>query len=352
MRRFVVCLSITVLTAPFARGHHVTDFVVTSERDGGGQLLVSYDFEATTAPVAFSFGADGLSVFTGTNPGFDTADGDEFFPGTQVPYPIFAPGVSIFVELIDNDGGRTAMKLGGVTLRSPGDRALVGVSGAQPPGDLHKHPEWTLLSSAPPETFVEGRIAFRITSDGAAFDTSRTYTLRLTNGHLAAPQYDGDRYDRASVACQATVGAAVAAYAASVHDALRHCLDRVQTARAQLVAGLDTTRADGAATKACASERGPDGATLLGRIARARQRAFAGIQRACGAARSGDYADEAIEQMLGLARCRTEETVAASYFRARTYLARFATRASQGGGALADHLPCLRRTAGEEEGRS
>jgi hypothetical protein len=49
-----------------------------------------------------------------------------------------------------------------------------------------------------------------------------------------------------------------------------------------------------------------------------------------------------------MARCRTEEIAAASYFRAQTYLKPLAA----GGQSFRALFPCVFRTAGEEEGRS
>lgn len=119
----------------------------------------------------------------------------------------------------------------------------------------------------------------------------------------------------------------------------------MQTARG------NTTRPFAAAEKACLG-RGGDAGTMLGRIAAARERAAAAIRRRCGPDGSGDFSDAQIGQHLGLVRCRAEETAAASYFRARTYLKLFQARSSQGGGSLDQHFPCVTATAGEEEGPS
>jgi hypothetical protein len=364
-QRLVHLLAATCIAAAFvppAWAHHVTDFIVTSSVEGGGHLIVSYDFDSV-APLSFGFALGGASVYSGTNPGFDTADGDEFFPGTDVPYPIFPPGVPIYVVLTDNDGGRTGMKINGVTLAHVGDQAIVGTSEATPPGDLHRHPEWQLFLPHPEGTFGEGHISFKVRTTTPGYADSPEYTLTLSNGHLPPPEYAGDAYDDASVACQATVGKAVALYVERVYGALRRCLDQVQIFRARRVAGLDDSKAVAAAERACADRNGrsADSATMLGRLEVARVKAAAAIRKRCGfaeagkqhrAAASSDFGDATIEQHLGLARCRVERLAAASYFRARTYLKTFRARDTQGGQPLSEYLPCVVQTAGEEEGPS
>lgn len=342
MRRLAFVMLTVLLAADPARAHHVVDFVVTSSQEGGGQLIISYDF-TTVVPVSFNFSLGGVSVWSGTSPGFDTADGDEFFPGSDVPYPIFPPGIPIFVELVDNDGGRTAMKVNGVTLSQPGDRALVGTSGAAPPGDLHRHPEWQTVLALPEGTFGEARITFKMTTTAPGYADSPAYGLLVSNGHLAPPEYAGDAYDRRSVQCQAAVGRAVESYVSGVYAALRGCLDAVQVFRAEEAAGRDTGRSFAAAERVCATK------DVAGRAEKLRQKAFAAIQKRCGAGGSGDFDDVELGQHLGLARCRIENVVAASYFRARLYLRLFSAR---DGRSLDQHFPCVRQTAGEEEGPS
>lgn len=341
-RKALACTAALVLAlGTVARAHHVVDFVVTSEREDGGRLLVSYDFRAVV-PVSFNFALGGTQVYSGTNPGFDTADGDEFFPGTDIPYPIFPPGISIYVELMDNDGGQTAMKVNGVTLSRPGESALVGVSGAAPPGDLHRHPEWQATLTVPPGTFGEARIGFRVWTDTPGYEPSATYTLVLSNGHLPAPEFTGDTYDRASVVCQQTVGKAAEPFTRTLFGALRRCLDRVQVFRAHQAAGLDDTKAFAAAGRAC-------GAATIAKVDKAQAKARAAIAKRCGAGASADFGDATLDQHLGLLRCRTEGMVAASYFRARTYLRFFR---GPDGRTLNEHFPCVVQTAGEEEGPS
>lgn len=321
-----------------AAAHHVTDFLMSTPPGGGNDLIIAYEFDTTVAPLAFSFGIGTTSVYSGTNPGFDAADGDEFLGGVQ--YHIFPPGVEIAVELVDNDGGRTAMKLNGVTLAKPGDQVALGTAGGQPPGDLHHHPEWMLFVDGPPGTFAEGEISFRLTSTSPDYVPSRTYTLKLTNGHLPPADLAADKFDRESVDCQRVVGKVVEAYSHATYDALRRCVDRLVTVRAQLVASQNVDAASAAAGRVCVP--------MVDKLARLRARAQAGIEKACGAKGSKDFTADEISQHLTLAQCRAQETASASYFRAQTYLKTLSAK----GASLRDLFPCVFRTSGEEEGRS
>ncbi len=332
-------LATVALRAHPADAHHVTDFLLSQDPTGTSDSLVcEYAYDTTVAPLAYSFNVGATRVFSGTNPGFDAADGDEFFAG--VPYHIFPPGVQIVIELVDHDGGRTAMKLRDRTLAQPGDAVELGTAGSQPPGNLHHHPEWLLFVDGPPGRYAEGRISFRVTSPTPGYSPSRTYTLTLTNGHLPPPDFAADTYDRASVACQHAVGRAVEPYVTAVLGGLRRCLDKLTVARAKLVAGNDVTAASGAAGRTCVS--------MATKLEKVRTRATASITKKCGPGGSGDLSDEQVAQHLALARCRTEEIASASYFRAQTYMQPLSAQ----GKSFRDLFPCVLRTAGEEEGRS
>ncbi len=339
IRPAAILLSALALGARPAAAHHVTDFLLSQDPTGASDALVcEYEYDTTVAPLAYSFSVGAQSVFSGTNPGFDAADGDEFFAG--VPYHIYPPGVSIWIELVDNDGGRTAMKLRGKTLAQPGDTVELGVAGSQPPGNLHHHPEWLLFVDGPPAEYAEGRIAFRVTSPTPGYGPSRAYTLRLTTGHLPPPDFGADAYDKRSVACQQAVGRAVEPYVRAVYGGLRRCLDKLTVARAKLVAGEDVTAATGAAAKTCTP--------AAQKAEKLRARAAAAIGKRCDPNGSGDFTADQIAQHLAMARCRAEEIAAASYFRAQTYL----TPLTAQGRSLREVFPCVFRTAGEEEGRS
>jgi hypothetical protein len=331
-----------------ARAHRVVDFIITSSEEAGGQLLIAlYDVRGAVVPVNFSATTGEIAVYTGTNPGFNASNGDEFYADTGRPVPIMPPDVPVHVVLVDDDGGRTGIKIGGTLLTRPGDSGLIGTAGPNPPGDLHKHPEWMLLG--PDNEFAEGRIVFKLATTAPGYSDSPTYVLRVSNGHLPPTAFAADAYDRRSVACHQAVGTAVESYQRVVYGALRRCLDAILVERARTTAGIDTSRAGGVA-RACTGAAGqPDASTMLGKVTRAADKAFAAIRRRCGADGSGDFSDKLVRQHLGLVKCRVEETAGASYYRARTLLEQLEARPSQGGGALSEHFSCVPLTAGEQE---
>jgi hypothetical protein len=339
MRRTMFLLLAALVARPLpAAAHHVTDFLMSTPPGGGDQLIIAYEFDTTVAPLSFSFAAGSTSVFSGTNPGFDAADGDEFLNGVQ--YHVFPPGVAITVELVDNDAGRTAMKLNGTTLAQPGDHVLLGTAGGSPPGDLHHHPEWLLLVDGPAQQYAEGTISFRLTSTTPPYTASPTYTVKLTNGHLPPADFAADAVDRKSIACQEAVGRAVDPFTHAVYGALRRCLDRLVVVRATTVAGGAVGRPSAEAGRACVP--------MADKLDRQQRRAAAAIAKACGSTGSSDLTADEITRHLALARCRTEEIASASYFRAQTYLKALSAR----GQSLRALFPCVYRTSGEEEGRS
>jgi hypothetical protein len=340
--RVVITASVLMLAVhtPVGAQHH-GDLIIGSTADGGGALAVEYDFD-TVVPVSFSESLGGVSIYTATEPGFDALASDE--PAES--FFVLDGGTQVSVEITGIDAGKTAMKLGGTTLAAVGDTVVLGTAGAAPPNDLHHHPELQLILMLPPGKFGEGSIAFRLTTTSASYASSEIHTLALSNGHLPSPAYDAAGYDAASVACQKAVGKQVRSFIGKKQGLLAKCLDKLQVVRAREVAALDVTTALAGAERACAdaSGPGPDAATMLGKIESARTRALAAIQGACPA-----LDGNAVIAHLGLAGCRAEEIMAASYSGARADVARFTTRPSQGGGPLSDHFSCLVPSPAEEE---
>ena len=344
----LAALFFLTMAAP-AGAHHVTDFVITSSEDGSGQLLiVLYPFDRTVAPMSFSHTEGGLSVYTGTDPGFDVTDGDEFKPDGST-YPLIAPGATITVEITGIDEGKTAMKLRDVLLKSVGDKVVLGTRGAPPPNDFHHHPEWTLYLMLPEGEFGEATISFKLTSD--AYTESPSYTLRLSNAHLGRAEYRVDQFDKAGVACRDTVAKEVGGFTAKAYAAFRKCATKIEILKASEAAHLDLTKPTAVAEKTCADSNGTgaDTKTLIGTLAALRAKAAAAITKKCGPTGANAFDDDAINAHLGMVQCRVEGMVAAAYFRIFTDLKAFPARPAQGGKPLNEYFPCLVKTAGEEE---
>jgi len=354
--RFFACAFAFVasLLANTAYAHHVTDFLLTSSAPGGGHLECLYAYDITTAPMFFSNSGGGVSVYTGTDPGFDASDGDDprfgDFGGDLAP--VLLPGTQLWVEITAIEEGRTAALLNGKLLAKVGDSVYLGTQGAAPPDGLHHHPAWQLMLMLPEGEYGEGTISFRVTTNSPAYEPSPSYTLRLSNAHLNQVAYGSDT-DHRGFACQKTIGEEDAALIASIHQALRYCLDKVQHVRALQETGHNTKRAEAIAERACADHdgRGSDTETLLGKLATARQKAQDQIQSKCGPGSDGSsiFSDAEISEHLGMIECKTFGLIASAYFAAQTDLKAFIARPSQGGKPVSLNFPCFPKTAGEEE---
>lgn len=321
-------------TATPSRAQHAGDMTVASTADGGGALTIEFAFD-TVIPVTFLTAVAGTSVYTATEPGFDTLAADEPLEGLWV----LDDATQVSVEITALDPGTTAMSLNGTVLDAVGESVVLGTQGAAPPHDLHRHPELQLLLMMAPGEFGTGTIAFKLTTTSGSYTESESYTLTLSNGHLAPIEYDTGAYDKASVGCQKTIGKEAKGFLSAKYQTLAKCLDKFQVVEALEAAGADTTSAEAAVAGAC-------GQKMLDKIAGVRAKAEAKITDRCGAAASADHGAESIAAHLGFVGCRVEELVSASYPGAQGLLAEL----SVGGHPLDESFPCLVPTAGHAHG--
>jgi len=331
-------------TATAALAHGTTVMFISSTADGGGALKLDYDFGAV-ARLSYNTTILGVSLYSGTVPAFEPVATDAAAESSYV----LDTSTQVRVEITGIDEGKVSMKLGAApTLTTVGQSAVIGT---MPFG--HTHPQLQLQLALPEGEFGEGRISFRLTATGpTGYAPSAIYTLKLSNGPLPVPLLDAATEDTASVKCLTKAGKAVGKFASTKQSLLRKCLDKVVAARAKAaltVPPATLAAAQAKAEEACADATGAgaDEKTMLGRIAAAQSVAKATIQKACGSAGSNDVTDDDIMQHLGLAGCRAEEIVAATYGTAKADLEAMPVRPSQGGDALSDHLPCLFNTATE-----
>jgi len=300
------------------------DMLIGSTANGGGALALDYDF-STAIPVSFSTEAIPFSIYTADEPGLESRedDADGFF--------MLDPGTQVSVEITSLESGKTAMNLNGTLLDTIGESVVLGTQDGVPPNDLHHHPTLQLVLMMAPSEFGTGTISFKLTTTSGSYTQSSSYTLVLSNAHLAPIEYDGAVYDASSVKCQATIGKEVKKLIGAKYGLLAKCLDKAEVhAAVSAVPGANLAPASNAATKAC-------GDTLLAKYVKAGTDAFAKIQKACGGVGSGDFQDEDVRSHLDLAGCRAEEIAGASYGLARPLLAQF----TAGGNPLSDALPCL-----------
>jgi len=341
------CLVMSVVASIFvcplrAHAHGSFNMLISSTASGGGALQVEYDF-STVARLGFSTSLGGFSIYTGLEPAFELLAEDE----PAEPSFVVSNGTDISVEITAIDFGKTSMKVGSTVLAAVGDSALFGTV----PFD-HVHPELQLQLMLPEGEFGEGTISFKITTTSGAYTESEPYVLKLSNGPLPPLDYDPTAFAKDSVKCQQTVGKVVKKLIGKEFGILSKCLDKVQVFKAKselTTPPSDLAKAQATAEQACAdaSGTGPDSKTVLGQLAAARAAAATAIADACSGTGSGDLSDDDISQQIGFASCHVEQLAAGAYGGAKTELAEFTARASQGGATLDTYFPCLYATASE-----
>ncbi len=339
----VAGLALVVASATTALAHGDAVITLASTASGGGALTADYEFDSVSR-VSFSLSGGGISFYSGIFPAFEPLATDN--PGASLY--VLADGTQVSIQITAIDDGKTSMKIDTTTLSHVGDTAVLGTMPFP-----HTHPEYQLQLQLPEGAFGEGRLSFKLTASGpTTYAESPVYTMKISNGPLAPPDYDTSSYDKANMKCYAAAAKAVAKFVATEQSVLGKCLAKVQAYEAGLALTTppnNLSSLQAAAEKACAdaSGTGPDSATMLGRIDAARSKATAAMQKACGSSGSGALSDDDISQELGLASCRAQELVAATYGTAHPELEEFPVRPSQGTDTVTDHLPCLFLTASD-----
>jgi hypothetical protein len=310
--------------APARAQHaHGGDIQVASTADGSGALALEYDFEKPI-PVAFdSETIPGTSLHTATSPGFAGLEEDAPDEG------LFAldPGTQVRVEITAVEAGRTAILLNSVLLDQAGESVVLGTAGAAPPNDLHHHGTMQLILMLPPGTYGSGRISLRVTTTSPSYAASQSYTLLLSNAHLASIDYDGAALDRPGLKCQQAIGKEDKKLVARIFGEIVKCLDKANLVEALEAAGDDAASAEAAAQRAC-------GAAMMQRIDGFVARSRAGLERACVATSPAYFQATDLAAHLDLVRCRAGEIAAAAYGGAQGLIA------EQGGSAIAADVAC------------
>lgn len=298
----------------------VGDMQIGSRGDGRGALALALD-RRTTVSTAFSDLLGTQATYTASDPGFAAAT-------TDADVARLRGGTEVWVELLDTDGGRTALKVRDTLLVTPGERAVLGAA----PDGLHHHPEIQLVLRAAPGVFGDGTLTFRLTTPSPHYAPSPAYALHVSNGFLPAVAID-------------TAGAA---------GALR-CRRAIARAVRRVLARHDAVVPDCPAAAACGDTTGlpcRDGNDASGDPARLHA-ALAGARRAereAAMARCGSQVEDvAVDAHLGMAACRADGLAVAAH-RASTDEACGSAAAGATVGvlrrkvALADD--CLRRVEG------
>ncbi len=324
---------------PLAFAH--SDWDIASTAPGGGQLVVDYNFDTV---VGLDYdptlsGLLGASVYTSTDPGFNTIAADEPLEGL---YRLPA-GTDVTVEITAIDAGKVAVFFTNPTptlLDSVGDTYVLGTQDASPPNDLHHHGEMRLILALPTTEPGEGSFTFKLTTTSAGFTASQEYTVKLSNTHLFVDYAAGTVKD--NLACQKAIGKSVTKYMAAYAKQLYRCLDVAAEVVANEEQSLPTAAAEAKAAKACGDNNGatPAQATMLGKLATAATKAQAAIAAKCG----GAFDAAKIARHLNKAACNIQFMGSQAYAEAHAVLEAI----TQGANPVTDALPCLVPTAAGE----
>lgn len=306
-----------------AVAQHAHNIEIGSSADGGGNLVMEWEFDAK--PIARVVDAGFAGLFSGSVPGF--AEAADAAPDVfQLDI-----GTEVEVEILSIDDGVT-LDVEGTLLDEAGDIAIVGT--ATP--DLHAHPDYLLfLDGGDANTFGEGRVTFRVREGSSAvgYGDSEVRTLTLSNGYL--PVFEAPSEEE--LACQKAVAKLGAGYAKKVDAYLVKCFDK-------LFAAEFNAKSETAALKACDLDAGNEKG-LVGYLAAVKSKALAGITKKCGilSPTSIPYTESMIQAHLGMTSCRIQELVGARYNGASHILGHLLEHEALGDtDSVLAALPCLK----------
>lgn len=335
----IAAAALGLAAQPIAHAH--SDWEIASTAPGGGRLVVDYDFD-TVVGLDYDPVLSGLlsaSVYTSTDPGFNTIAADE--PSESL-YRL-PPGTNVTVEITAIDAGKVAVFFPAPTptlLDSVGDTYFLGTQDATPPNDIHHHGEMRLILTLPNTEPGEGSFTFRLTTTSAGFTSSQEYTVKLSNAHLFVDYASASV--AANLACQNAIGRSVTRYMSTYARLLYKCLDVAAEVVANEEQNLPTGPAETKAAKACGDASGtkPTSSTLLGKLAAAATKAQNGITSKCGAA----FDAAKISRHLSLVACNVQYMASQAYAEAHDVLEAI----TQAGNPVIESLPCLVPTAAGE----
>jgi len=313
-----------------ARAQHSHTIGIVSDAANGGNLKMVWDFDGK--PVARVYDQGIAGVFQNNVPGLNDATGNGVDTFTLMSTPT---ATQVEIELTAADGPLEWI-FGGGTLTEPGDKALLGTM-----PNLHNHATFRLTGdSASNQEFLESRASFRVQEVNTAvgYGPSEVRTLRVSNGYLpplatlATPDEN-----KAQIKCQKAVASAVRSFIGKEYQLISKCMDAV-------LAHLHLSKSAAAALKSCSLDTAND-KSLVSAIAAAKAKAVAGVAKKCGglSAASIPYTESQVHTHLGMAGCRAQEMVGASYNQAAEMIGEVLEAAGAG-----DHhdvieaLPCMK----------
>ena len=230
------------------------------------RLAISFDF-TTTVRVTLADRFEHLSVFTAVDPGFDALTGAERLDGLRA----LRPGTAVDLELVDDDGGRIALKVGDVLLETASARAPLGVQTKDAPSGLHGHAEVLLRLAGAPGDWSEARLRFRLHSSEGGYAPSEPHELLVSNAYLPAVAHGTGTPERSAVRCRRALVPHRSAGATSLDELAAACAGLYQREQLAALAALLAARLN-PASAAAASACEPGAGDTLARFARQRAR--------------------------------------------------------------------------------
>jgi hypothetical protein len=373
---------------------HAGDMVLGSTAPGGGALAIGFDF-FTVVRVSLADVVGSTSLYTAVDPGFDVAEDTSagvhpLRRGTEIRVEIIGLDEERVAVVLN---GTTLARAGDVAVLgttragpqvSPHRHPELQLRLPQPPGEFGEGSLSFRLTTPSPAYAPSKPYTLRISNGHlsapahrngydartlrcqkalvrhlwrfarrAARDPQATEAAILARcGPEGSGSYDAHqvRAHLGMVAAHREHLAALVAQAPSpgcrkamarglrlfdVHGAqLAACVLRIKALDAMEEGGLPAPSA--AVEAACADREGhgPAGATLIGRLARARAVARAAIRRRCDATISG-------RKFPSTAGCAADDVVSATLEGAKSDLGRYQARPSQGGHSLDAYFRCL-----------
>lgn len=247
-------------------GYEEGDMIIGATAGPERRLAMSFDF-TTPVRVTLADRFERLTVFTAVDPGFDALTGEERLDGLRA----LRAGTAVDLELVDDDDGRIALKVGDVLLETAGARAPLGVQTKDAPSGLHGHAEVQLRLAGAPGDWSEARLRFRLHASEGGYAPSEPHELLVSNAYLPAVAHDTAAPDGNASRCRRALVPHRSTGTNSLDELAAACAGLYQREQLEALAALLAARLD-PASAAIASACEPGAADTLARLARQRAR--------------------------------------------------------------------------------
>lgn len=314
--------------------HGHNDLEIGSDAAGSGALVAEFNFESVVR-TDYSNTVGVIKLYSSETPGWGGAEDEapelyQLNAGTQVDLTIVAISEGL------------SLQIGASSLTAPGDTGTLGTTDgtAGEDGALHGHGNFQLTVDDDALTvggFHDGQISFVLEDPADAYSPSDVYTFTVTNGYLYMEESSDD-----GAKCQKTIGSATGRLIGQNYKALAKCLDSIQEWKAE-VGDIEDAATPAKVGRLCSTDadRG-----LVAKTTSNFDKAVAKSVKKCIGQLGADEtaATNAIGPNIGLAWCRTQEMIGASYSSALEDLAHVLFDEDEE--AAEEAFPCIRESQG------